>query len=34
MSGRIDYAAALLEELSIEPSQTLKDFPLMGVENG
>ena len=30
MSGRIDYAAPLLEELAIEPSQTLKDFSLLG----
>ena len=27
MSGRIDHAAAFLEELKIEPSETLKDFP-------
>lgn len=27
MSGRIDHAAAFLEELKIEPSVTLKDFP-------
>ena len=26
MSGRIDHAAAFLEELKIEPSETLKDF--------
>lgn len=27
MSGRIDHAAMFLEELKIEPSTTLKDFP-------
>lgn len=27
MSGRIDHAASFLEELKIEPSRTLKDFP-------
>jgi hypothetical protein len=27
MSGRIDHAASFLEELKIEPSKTLKDFP-------
>jgi citronellol/citronellal dehydrogenase len=30
MSGRIDHAAAFLEELQIEPSDTLKDFPQTG----
>ena len=30
MSGRIDHAAPFLEELKIEPSDTLKDFPLEG----
>ena len=30
MSGRIDHAAVFLDELKIEPSDTLKDFPLEG----
>ncbi|MBP18997.1 MAG: SDR family oxidoreductase [Pseudomonadales bacterium] len=30
MSGRIDHAAPFLEEMKIEPSETLKDFPLEG----
>ncbi|HIG42635.1 MAG: SDR family NAD(P)-dependent oxidoreductase [bacterium] len=30
MSGRIDHAAEFLEEIKIEPSMTLKNFPMTG----